>query len=163
MSTINIAGHIKELMIFDDPYYCCSAIPVNMTSHMVDKCRGLTLKGRCSRFNTGHPDNYLRLTSSNKFEKCQPCKEAYQAAKIQKALPTAKMNLTFNAMEVSDGDVIGHVLLQDSDGKEELCEAIWKGTGFYLEKLKCTCEPFQSCEKCQPKLNVDFLNNSLEC
>lgn len=65
MSEINIAGSIKELMIFDDPEYC----------EGVGECKFIKY-GRCNIF-----DADLVLKPGNYYQKCPACKKGWKKAK----------------------------------------------------------------------------------
>jgi len=73
MTEINIAGGVKELIVFDDPEYC---------EDKKTLCRRLD-DSRCAAFITDdyYPE-YLEVSKKTGFhEKCPQCKEAYQGAK----------------------------------------------------------------------------------
>lgn len=84
MKAINIAPYIDELLIFDDPEYCCEEFIVNLDFKLMNKCKYLSIKGECLKFETSRKDRYLRFTSKRKFEKCDQCKKAYQMATANK-------------------------------------------------------------------------------
>lgn len=68
---INIAGRIDELLIFDDPKYCC-------TSHR-DKCSKLHWTNvYCYAFNS---DLTMLKTKRHVYKKCDACKTAWKKAK----------------------------------------------------------------------------------
>lgn len=93
MKTINIAGSIKELMIYDDPVYCGE-------SYYGHGCRGIGEEGSISRetvcnffFDEQGDRPELRFDSKeSKYLKCPQCKEAYQAQKEKDKQEIRKRN-----------------------------------------------------------------------
>jgi len=74
MPTINIAPHIGELLVFDDPEYC---------NEFTEECEFLERSAWpvCQHFNNEELAKRM-LDERIYYEKCPQCKEAYQKAKL---------------------------------------------------------------------------------
>jgi hypothetical protein len=78
MSEINIAGSIKELMIFDDPEYCEN----DPYSGSYRKCERLDDRhSLCVLFLEIESEQYGTVVETDDnliYKKCQQCKDVYQ-------------------------------------------------------------------------------------
>ena len=62
--------------IWDDPYFCSKSCN--------EKCPQLTETGKCGKFKTGHPDNFVYMVNPQAFIKCPECKKVWQEANTGK-------------------------------------------------------------------------------
>ena len=114
MKTINIAGSIKELLIFDDPNNCM--VKGKLSDHeSKDQWCPYYYGLDCELFREDDGDMVRLVTMGDTAKKCPQCKEAWKAQKEANMLVTKHFNI--KPFKISEKEEV--IWIERNSGKHE--------------------------------------------